>query len=185
MQMVASLRSTYPRMHALHALHQCYAQGPENRPRYRRALFWPAPRLRSLMTCTDGHTCIVPFIKVEEPYDEIKETVIEPIWDWWMEEGKNRERLGRADQTAGAAGSCCEVTGFKPVPQHGSKSLDPILTCSGRKTRCLADLSVTSTNSENITKDRGCKIMAFVSLQDIIQKNRWRTGLRILDRKHL
>ena len=36
---------------------------------------------------------LVPFIKVEEPYDEIKE-VIESVWDWWMEEGKNRERLG-------------------------------------------------------------------------------------------
>ena len=37
---------------------------------------------------------IVPFIKAEDPYTEIKENVIEPIWDWWMEEGKNRERLG-------------------------------------------------------------------------------------------
>jgi sulfite reductase alpha subunit len=39
-------------------------------------------------------TLLVPFISTEEPYTEIKETVIEPIWDWWMEEGKNRERLG-------------------------------------------------------------------------------------------
>jgi dissimilatory sulfite reductase alpha subunit len=30
----------------------------------------------------------------EAPYTRIKEEVIEPIWDWWMEEGKNRERLG-------------------------------------------------------------------------------------------
>ncbi|MBW1770829.1 MAG: dissimilatory-type sulfite reductase subunit alpha, partial [Deltaproteobacteria bacterium] len=36
---------------------------------------------------------LVPFIKAEEPYDEIKE-VIENLWDWWMEEGKNRERIG-------------------------------------------------------------------------------------------
>lgn len=40
---------------------------------------------------------LVPFIKVEDPYDEIKE-VIENIWDWWMEEGKNRERLGELIQ---------------------------------------------------------------------------------------
>ncbi len=37
---------------------------------------------------------IVPFVKVEAPYTEIKEEIIEPIWDYWMEEGKNRERLG-------------------------------------------------------------------------------------------
>ena len=35
---------------------------------------------------------LVPFVKVEEPYDEIKEYV-EAVWDWWMEEGKNREHL--------------------------------------------------------------------------------------------
>ncbi len=37
---------------------------------------------------------IIPFMKAEPPYDNIKEKVIEPIWDWWMEEGKNRERVG-------------------------------------------------------------------------------------------
>ena len=36
---------------------------------------------------------LVPFVKVEQPYDELKE-IIENIWDWWIEEGKNRERLG-------------------------------------------------------------------------------------------
>lgn len=36
---------------------------------------------------------LVPFIEVTQPYDEVKE-VIEKIWDWWMEDGKNRERLG-------------------------------------------------------------------------------------------
>lgn len=36
---------------------------------------------------------LVPFVEVQEPYDEIKE-LIENIWDWWMEEGKNRERVG-------------------------------------------------------------------------------------------
>ena len=59
---------------------------------------------------------IVPFIKVEEPYDEIKETVIEPIWDWWMEEGKNRERLGELMKRQGFQ-KLLEVTGFKPDPQ--------------------------------------------------------------------
>ncbi|MCQ5218846.1 sulfite reductase, dissimilatory-type subunit alpha, partial [Desulfovibrio desulfuricans] len=36
---------------------------------------------------------LVPFVSCEAPYDDVKE-VIEKIWDWWMEEGKNRERVG-------------------------------------------------------------------------------------------
>lgn len=36
---------------------------------------------------------LIPFINAEAPYTEIKD-VIEKIWDWWMEDGKNRERLG-------------------------------------------------------------------------------------------
>ena len=43
---------------------------------------------------------LVPFIKVEEPYDEIKE-IIEGIWDLWMEEGKNRERVGETMKRMG------------------------------------------------------------------------------------
>jgi len=58
---------------------------------------------------------IVPFIKVEEPYDEIKE-VIENIWDWWMEEGKNRERLGELMKRQGFQ-KLLEVTGFDPDPR--------------------------------------------------------------------
>jgi sulfite reductase alpha subunit len=59
---------------------------------------------------------LVPFVKVEEPYDEIKE-VIENIWDWWMEEGKNRERLGELIKRQGFQ-KMLEVTGIDPVPQH-------------------------------------------------------------------
>ncbi|MEZ0575763.1 dissimilatory-type sulfite reductase subunit alpha [Halodesulfovibrio aestuarii] len=36
---------------------------------------------------------VVPFVEAKGDFDEIKE-VVENIWDWWMEEGKNRERLG-------------------------------------------------------------------------------------------
>ncbi len=42
----------------------------------------------------------IPFMKAEAPYDNIKE-VIEPVWEWWMEEGKNRERLGELIQRQG------------------------------------------------------------------------------------
>jgi sulfite reductase alpha subunit len=61
-------------------------------------------------------TLLVPFISVEPPYSELKETVIEPIWDWWMEEGKNRERLGELIKRQGF-GKLLEVTGFKPDPR--------------------------------------------------------------------
>ena len=60
---------------------------------------------------------VVPFIKVEDPYTEIKETVIEPIWDWWMEEGKNRERLGELMKRQGFQ-KLLEVMDMKPMPQH-------------------------------------------------------------------
>jgi len=59
---------------------------------------------------------LVPFIKVEDPYDEIKE-VIEKIWDWWMEEGKNRERVGELIKRQGFQ-KLLEVTGIQPIPQH-------------------------------------------------------------------
>ncbi|MFC1515845.1 dissimilatory-type sulfite reductase subunit alpha [Thermodesulfobacteriota bacterium] len=61
-------------------------------------------------------TLLVPFIKVEEPYDEIKE-VIENIWDWWMEEGKNRERLGELMKRQGMQ-RLLEMTGIKADPRH-------------------------------------------------------------------
>jgi sulfite reductase alpha subunit len=38
-------------------------------------------------------TLIVPFMKMEPPYDECKE-LINKVLDWWMEHGKNRERIG-------------------------------------------------------------------------------------------
>jgi len=40
---------------------------------------------------------VIPFIKMESPYTEFKEFV-EKVWDWWMENGKNRERLGELIQ---------------------------------------------------------------------------------------
>jgi len=58
---------------------------------------------------------LVPFIKVEPPYDELKE-VIEAIWDWWMEEGKNRERVGELMIRQGFA-KLLEATGLDPDPR--------------------------------------------------------------------
>jgi dissimilatory sulfite reductase alpha subunit len=59
---------------------------------------------------------IVPFIKVEAPYTEIKETVIEPVWDYWMEEGKNRERLGELMKRQGLQ-KLLEAMGADPDPR--------------------------------------------------------------------
>jgi sulfite reductase alpha subunit len=59
---------------------------------------------------------LVPFIKAEEPYDEIKE-IVEGLWDWWMEEGKNRERIGELCKRQGFQ-RALEATGLKAVAQH-------------------------------------------------------------------
>jgi len=45
-------------------------------------------------------TLTVPFMRMEPPFDELKQ-LIEKVWDWWMEEGKNRERLGELIQRKG------------------------------------------------------------------------------------
>jgi dissimilatory sulfite reductase (desulfoviridin) alpha/beta subunit len=61
-------------------------------------------------------TLVVPFIEAEAPYTKIKETVIEPLWDWWMEEGKNRERMGELMKRQGLQ-KVIEVLGVDPDPR--------------------------------------------------------------------
>lgn len=60
-------------------------------------------------------TLIVPFMKAEPPYDNIKE-FIEKVWEFWMEEGKNRERLGELMQRFGLP-KFLEIIGVPPAPQ--------------------------------------------------------------------
>jgi dissimilatory sulfite reductase alpha subunit len=64
---------------------------------------------------------LIPFVEVnkESGYEEIKD-VIEPLWDYWMEEGKNRERLGELMKRKGFQ-SLLEAVGVTPVPQHVSE----------------------------------------------------------------
>jgi len=57
----------------------------------------------------------VPFMKMEAPYDELKE-LTDKVWDWWMEEGKNRERLGELIGRKSLQ-EFLRVTGLKPIPQ--------------------------------------------------------------------
>jgi sulfite reductase alpha subunit len=62
-------------------------------------------------------TLIIPFIKMEYPYQEFKDFV-DLMWDWWMEEGKNRERLGELIQRQGLAHYIIDILGREPIPQH-------------------------------------------------------------------
>ncbi|MEW6338980.1 MAG: dissimilatory-type sulfite reductase subunit alpha [Acidobacteriota bacterium] len=57
----------------------------------------------------------IPFIKMEPPYEDIKE-LISRIWDLWAEYGKNRERVGEFIQRVGL-GTFLEQIGLEPVPE--------------------------------------------------------------------
>ena len=58
---------------------------------------------------------VVPFIKLEPPYDELK-SLIERIQDWWDEFGKSRERLGELIQRLGMR-VFLKAVGLQAVPQ--------------------------------------------------------------------
>jgi sulfite reductase alpha subunit len=60
-------------------------------------------------------TLTIPFMHVEKPYDNVKD-IVDKVWDWWMEEGKNRERLGELIQRYGLK-KFLEVLGIPPMPQ--------------------------------------------------------------------
>ncbi|ADH85007.1 dissimilatory-type sulfite reductase subunit alpha [Desulfurivibrio alkaliphilus] len=63
-------------------------------------------------------TLVVPFIKMD-PDNEFEELVdvIEKCWDYWMEHGKNRERLGETIQRIGLP-TFLRVMEIEPIPQH-------------------------------------------------------------------
>lgn len=58
---------------------------------------------------------LLPFIKIEPPYSEIKD-LAEKILDVWGEEGKNRERVGEFIQRVGM-GNFLEAIDVEPVPE--------------------------------------------------------------------
>jgi sulfite reductase alpha subunit len=58
---------------------------------------------------------VIPFIKAEPPYTEIKE-VCEKIWEWWDEHGKMRERLGELINRLGMR-AFLNALDLPPVPQ--------------------------------------------------------------------
>lgn len=58
---------------------------------------------------------LVPFIKMEPPYDDIKE-LLNAIWDLWADHGKSRERVGEFIQRIGL-GNFLEQIGLEPQPE--------------------------------------------------------------------
>jgi sulfite reductase alpha subunit len=58
---------------------------------------------------------LVPFMKLEPPYEELKD-LVERIWEVWGEHGKNRERVGELVQRVGL-GNFLEAIDVAPVPE--------------------------------------------------------------------
>jgi sulfite reductase alpha subunit len=58
---------------------------------------------------------IVPFMRMEEPFDELKELTAN-ITEWWSEHGKNRERVGELIMRMGMR-NFLEGVGLPPVVQ--------------------------------------------------------------------
>ncbi|PIE60188.1 MAG: dissimilatory-type sulfite reductase subunit alpha [Desulfobulbus propionicus] len=63
-------------------------------------------------------TLVIPFIKVsaENEFENVID-VIEKVWDWWMEVGKNRERVGETMQRVGLP-TFLSVMEVEAIPQH-------------------------------------------------------------------
>jgi len=58
---------------------------------------------------------LVPFMKMEPPYDELKQ-LVRKIWDWWDENGRTRERVGELIERMGM-GPFLSAIGLEPAPQ--------------------------------------------------------------------
>jgi dissimilatory sulfite reductase alpha subunit len=58
---------------------------------------------------------LVPFVKMDPPYDDIKE-LLNAMWELWSEHGKNRERIGEFIQRIGL-GNFLEQIGLEPAPE--------------------------------------------------------------------
>ena len=58
---------------------------------------------------------IIPFMKMEPPYEEFKEFV-DKMWDWWDENAKNRERIGELIQRLGMR-AFLEAVDLEPDPR--------------------------------------------------------------------
>lgn len=62
-------------------------------------------------------TVAIPFIKMDKDDDyEAFKDFVDKVWDWWMEEGKNRERLGELIQRQSLQ-EFIRRAELKPIPQ--------------------------------------------------------------------
>lgn len=59
---------------------------------------------------------IVPFMKMEPPYTELKD-LVRKMWEFWDEHGKNRERIGELIIRKGMR-EFLEYIGLDPMPQQ-------------------------------------------------------------------
>lgn len=62
---------------------------------------------------------LVPFMKMEPPYDELKK-LLRNIWEWWDENGRTRERVGELIERVGLR-QFLRAMGLKPLPQMITK----------------------------------------------------------------
>jgi len=58
---------------------------------------------------------LVPFVKMEPPYEDLKE-LVNAIWELWAENANNRERVGEFIQRIGL-GNFLEQIGLAPCPE--------------------------------------------------------------------
>jgi sulfite reductase alpha subunit len=58
---------------------------------------------------------LVPFLKLEPPYEDLKE-LVDAMWELWAEHGKNRERIGEFIQRIGL-GNFLDQIGLDPTPE--------------------------------------------------------------------
>ena len=83
-------------------------------------------------------TLTVPFMKMEPPFQELKE-LIEKVWDWWMEEGKNRERLGELIQRQSLQ-KFLQVIGTRSRSENGARAeVQPLHLLERRRSRRRLD----------------------------------------------
>jgi len=96
-------------MHCINALHKALAPGKD-----RGACILvgsKAPIVEGALLSS----VMVPFIKMDPPYEELKD-LVERMWDFWGENGKNRERIGELMQRVGL-GNFLEEIEVDPIPQ--------------------------------------------------------------------
>ena len=99
-------------LHPLHALHQPDAQGPAAGGEGATILIGgKAPIVEGALLSW----VIVPFMKLEPPYEELKDLILK-IQDWWSENGKSRERVGELIKRVGMR-TFLRAVGLPAVPQ--------------------------------------------------------------------